>query len=237
MQKQLVRILSFLGVGSRKECSHLIRKGSVTVNGETIVKPLAMVETDGVELEIDGEAIDYREQYYIMLHKPLGYECSARPHSHPSVLELLPENFVNRGVQPAGRLDVETSGLLLFSDVGGFLHHVTAPRRHLSKTYRVETAEPVTDAMLRALLAGVKLEDEEEIVAALTVERLGEQALRLVVDLGRYHLVRRMIAAVGAQVTALHREAIGDVQLPDDLEPGDWRELTQEELERLGYKA
>ena len=235
MQKQLVRVLSFLGVGSRKDCSHLIRKGLVTVNGKVVLKPLDKIETDGVEIEIDGEAIDYREQYFLMLNKPLGYECSARPKSHPSVLELLPENFVNRGIQPAGRLDVETSGLLLLSDVGGFLHHVTSPRRHLVKTYRLQTSEAITEEAVQRLLAGVKLEDEDELIAAKAVERLSENEIKLLVDLGRYHMVRRMMAAVGAHVEKLHREAIGDLKLPDDLEPGDWRELTQEELDMLGY--
>ncbi len=238
MEKPLVRVLAALGCGSRKECTAFVRHGRVRVGGEVAEHPQQMVETEGLEIELDGERLESTAPLYLMLNKPLGYECSTRPSLHAGILSILPERFEVRGVQPAGRLDVETTGLLLLSDDGAFLHHVTSPKRKITKTYLVHTEEIIEDSAIESLLKGVVLTGDDFATVALSVERLEDpHALRLVIDHGRYHVVRRMIAAIGGTVTSLHREKIGDVSLPDDLKPGTWRLLTSAELDALNYKG
>jgi 16S rRNA pseudouridine516 synthase len=149
------------------------------------------------------------------------------------VFALLPPPLVARGLQCVGRLDQDTTGLLLFSDDGQFIHRMISPKKGVAKVYRAVCAEAVTDAMLTALRAGVQLNDEPAPIAALACEKLDERVLRLTLAEGKYHQVRRMIAAAGNHVEALHREAIGNYALPADLPPGAWRWLETDDLKQL----
>lgn len=219
---QLERLLHSQGFGTRKECRALVRHGRVTVQGRPCEDPFAEFDADGLEFTVDGEPWAYREQAYIALNKPAGYECSQKPLHHPSVFGLLPPQLIRRGVQPVGRLDEDTTGLLLFSDDGQFIHALTSPRRAIPKVYAVTVKHPVSDALVAALLAGVQLRDEPEPVAATACERTGEFTLRLTLTGGKYHQVKRMVAAAGNRVEALHRVAVGGYTLPDWLPPGGW---------------
>jgi 16S rRNA pseudouridine516 synthase len=156
------------------------------------------------------------------LHKPAGYECSTRPGRWPGVLSLLPPPLRRRGVQPVGRLDVDTTGLLLLTDDGALLHRLTSPRHHVAKVYEVRTRHPVDDPQLQRLREGVVLRDDPQPVRAAAVSRTGEHALSLTLSEGRYHQVKRMVAAVGNRVEALHRSAFGGWTLPQALAPGQW---------------
>ena len=230
---KLYRALQSQGLGSRKGCTARVRAGAVAVNGVVCDNPEAEVDLAGLELTLDGVAWRYREKAYVLMHKPAGYECSRRPSHHPSVFSLLPPPLLQRGVQCVGRLDQDTTGLLLFSDDGQFIHRMISPRKGVAKVYRAVCAEAVTDAMLAALRAGVQLNDEPAPIAALACEKLDEHVLRLTLAEGKYHQVRRMIAAAGNHVEALHREAIGNYALPAGLPPGAWRWLETDDLKQL----
>ena len=195
---KLYRILQSQGFGSRKRCIARVRAGSVEVNGAVCEDPEAEVATTGLELTVDGEPWTYRTQAYLLLHKPAGYECSHHPSHHPSVFSLLPPLLVARGVQCVGRLDQDTTGLLLFSDDGQFIHRMISPKKGVAKVYRATCAEPVTDAMLDALRAGVLLNDEPAPIAALACERIDAHTLRLTLAEGKYHQVTGFQVGGGA---------------------------------------
>lgn len=226
----LERILHSQGFGTRRACRQRILAGCVTVGGDTCTSPVAEFDTCGLEFCVDGDPWRFRERAYVALNKPTGYECSHRPAHYPSVFRLLPEPLVRRGVQCLGRLDADTSGLLLFSDDGQFIHSLASPRRKVHKVYQVVTDEPVDDAQIAALIGGVALRDEPTPVRAVACEQLQARSLRLTIAEGKYHQVRRMIAAVGNHVAALQRSAIGAFALPADLEAGQWMWLEEPAL-------
>ncbi|MDO9468298.1 MAG: 16S rRNA pseudouridine(516) synthase [Thiobacillus sp.] len=230
---KLVRALQSQGFGSRKACTARVRAGEVAVNGTPCDDPEAEVDPAGLELTLDGVSWPYRAQAYVLMHKPVGYECSHHPSHHPSVFSLLPPLLLQRGVQCVGRLDQDTSGLLLFSDDGQFIHRMISPKKGVAKVYRARCAEEVTDAMLDALRSGVQLNDTPVPVAALACDRLDATTLRLTLAEGKYHQVKRMIGATGNRVVALHRDAVGHYPLPADLPPGSWRWLEMDELKQL----
>ena len=230
---KLYRALQSQGFGSRKGCMARIRAGGVAVNGVVCDDPEAEVDPAGLELTVDGIPWLYREKAYVLMHKPAGHECSHHPSHHPSVFVLLPPPLLQRGLQCVGRLDQDTTGLLLFSDDGQFIHRMISPKKGVAKVYRALCAEPVSDAMLDALRSGVLLNDEPAPIAALTCDRLDEYTLRLTLAEGKYHQVKRMIGATGNRVEHLHREAIGHYALPADLPPGSWRWLEAGDLEQL----
>jgi len=157
-----------------------------------------------------------------MLHKPAGYECSQKPKHHPSVLTLLPPPLRQRGLQPIGRLDEDTTGLLLLTDDGKLIHKLTSPKHHVPKVYEVTCKHPLAADAVPRLLAGVVLDDDPAPVAAAACEAVDETHLRLTLTEGKYHQVKRMVAAVGNRVEALHRSRFGPLALPADLAPGQW---------------
>ncbi len=229
----LARALQSQGLGSRKGSVLRVRSGAVAVNGVVCDDPEAEVDPQGLELTVDGVTWPYHEKAYVLLHKPAGYECSRNPKHHPSVYSLLPSPLIERGVQCVGRLDQDTTGLLLLSDDGQFIHRMTSPKKGVAKIYRAICADPVTDATLDALRSGVLLNDEPAPIAALACEALESHTLRLTLAEGKYHQVRRMLAATGNRVVALQREAIGDFSLPPTLAPGAWRWLDVADLTQL----
>jgi len=230
----LDRILQSQGFGTRKYCRALIEDGDVSIGGEVQENYKATIETDGLVLEVFGEEWVYREHLYIALYKPSNYECSRKPSHHPGVLTLLPEQFTWRELQPVGRLDHDTTGMLLMSDDGPFIHAQSSPKRHVPKVYLATTAEPVTDELVAQMLAGVQLHDEPAPLAAVTCIKRGENQLEIVLEQGKYHQVKRMLAAAGNHCAALHRSAIGQLQLDSlGLQEGEWCYLTPEQLALL----
>ena len=193
--------------------------GTVVADGDAEVDP------HGLEFDVGGERWPYREKALLMLHKPAGYECSQKPKHHPGVTTLLPLPLRQRGVQPVGRLDADTTGLLLLTDDGALIHRLASPKKHVPKVYEVECAEPLTDAQLADLRAGVVLHDDPLPVRAAVCERTGASSLRLTLLEGKYHQVKRMVAAAGNSVVRLHRSGYGALVLPADLPPGAWRWL------------
>ena len=229
----LARLLQSQGFGSRAECRALVADGRVSVDGRRCVDWAEQFDAAGLVFSVDGVSWRHRRAAYLALHKPFGYECSHRPQHHPSVYALLPLPLIRRGVEAVGRLDADTSGLLLLSDDGAFVHRYTSPRKRVEKVYELRTRHVVDDGQVEALLAGVTLRDEAVAVAAVGCQRLDERSLRLSVTLGRYHLVKRMLAAVGNRVESLHRVAIGGFRLPPELRAGEWMWLEAADLDRL----
>ncbi len=211
------------GFGTRRECRALSVLGRVTLAGSPADDPDMPVEAiENLAFAVDGVAWRYHARAYLALNKPAGHECSHRPVHHDSVYALLPAPLVARGVQAVGRLDADTTGLLLFSDDGQFIHRAASGRRHLPKVYAVTTQHPVTPELCARLVAGVQLADEPAPVAAVSCTATGPDTLDLVITSGKYHQVKRMIAAAGNRVAALHRRAVGKLELPPDLAPGAW---------------
>lgn len=229
MSKQtLDRILQSQGFGTRKWCAGLIADGEVSINGEVITDNRVVFETSGLQFEIFGEVWPYREHLYLALNKPANYECSRKPSHHPGVLTLLPEQFKLRNVQPVGRLDHDTTGLLLMSDDGAFIHAQSSPKRHIPKVYVATTHDPVTPQLVENLLGGVKLHDEPAPLAALTCRIVDTLLLEIVLEQGKYHQVKRMLAAVGNHCTALRRTEIGGLNLDAlGLAEGEWSYLDE----------
>lgn len=234
---QLERILQKHGFGTRKGCRSLIRNERVAVNGTICDDPFADIPTADLVFSVDGVDWPFAEFASLLLHKPAGYECSRKPQHHPSVLELLPLPLRERGVQPIGRLDEDTTGLLLITDDGQLNHVLSSAKRKVAKVYLATTKHPLDTAQIDQLLAGVLLNDEPEPIVAAAAEIAGEHLLRLTLTEGKYHQVKRMVAAAGNRVEALHREAVGELALPDDLKPGEWRWLSPADLAKLGYAA
>mgnify|MGYP001031143476 FL=1 len=230
---KLSRALQSQGFGTRRECIARVRRGEVEVNGVICDDPEAEVVPAGVRVTVDGTAWSYREKAYLVVHRPAGYECSRQPIHNPSVFSLLPEPLLRRGVQCVGRLDQDTTGLLLFSDDGDFIHRMISPKKGVPKVYRVGCKHELTDDMLLALRSGVQLRDEASAIAALACEQVSGRELLLTLGEGKYHQVKRMVAAAGNRVETLHREAIGGFRLPPDLPQGEWRWLEQSDLRQL----
>lgn len=230
---QLERILQKHGFGTRKYCRSLIYHQRVAVNGLGCDDPFADIATDGLVFTVDGVDWPYAEFASVLLNKPAGYECSRKPQHHPSVLELLPVQLRERGVQPIGRLDEDTTGLLLITDDGQLNHVLSSARRKVPKVYLATVKHGLDPGQIEQLLAGVLLNDEPEPIAAAAAEIVDDHVLRLTVTEGKYHQVKRMVAAAGNRVEALQRVAVGGLQLPDDLKPGEWRWLSAVDLEKL----
>ena len=196
--------------------------------------------TDGLQLCVQGIWWPYKEKAYLMLHKPAGTECSQKPSTYPSIYTLLPVPLRQRptksavqGVQAIGRLDQDTTGLILLSDDGQFIHRMSSPKKHVPKLYEVRLKHEATAEQVDRLLAGVVLDDDPAPVKAAACVQVDSTLVHLTLTEGKYHQVKRMIAAVGNRVEGLHRSRIGGLQLPADLAPGQWRWLDDTDLALL----
>ncbi|MCU4117816.1 pseudouridine synthase [Variovorax sp. N23] len=238
---QLQDILYTQGFGTRRVCAGLVQQGFVTIDGAVATDPSADVAVaDGLRFTVQGTAWEYHEKAYLLLHKPAGTECSQKPSTWPSIYTLLPSPLRLRpnkgavqGVQAIGRLDQDTTGLLLLTDDGQFIHRMGSPKHHVPKVYEVAVKHPLDDAQVQKLMAGVVLDDDPKPVRAAACEAVAPLHLRLTLTEGKYHQVKRMVAAVGNRVEALHRSQIGALTLPAELAPGQWRWLSAAEVEAL----
>lgn len=241
----LQELLFSQGFGTRRVCCGLVQQGWVELGSERTMctDPMADVEPQGLIFWVQGHHWTYHAHAYLMLHKPMGFECSQKPSAWPSIFTLLPSPIRQRphgassGVQAVGRLDQDTTGLLLLSDDGQFIHRMSSPKHHVPKTYEVICKHPVSSEQVQHLLDGVVLDDDPKPVRAADCQRTADHALSLVLTEGKYHQVKRMLAAVGNRVEALHRSRIGGVEVPSDLAPGQWRWLTAEQVQALRVKT
>ena len=229
----LEKILFSQGFGTRRYCSDLVFAELVKVNGVLVQDPEERIATEGLVLSVEGQDWEYHEKAYIAFNKPPNYECSHKTTHHPSVYSLLPTPFVERGLQCVGRLDFDTTGLLLISDDGQFIHKMTTPKKNIGKVYQITTPDPITQSQIDHLLNGVVLDDDPRPCFASACQQLSENRLAMTIVEGRYHQVKRMMAAVGNHVATLHRVEIGAYVMPTDLEEGQWRWLYSEDLKQL----
>jgi 16S rRNA pseudouridine516 synthase len=223
----LTQALVSQGFGTRRDCEGLVGLGLVELDGVRLDDPYEEVDVEGRTFTVDGKRWPFREKAIIALNKPAHTECSKKPKHHPSVYALLPAPLLRRDVQSIGRLDEDSTGLLLFTDDGQLLHRWTSPKHHVPKVYDVGCKHPVSDEQLARLLAGVVLLDDPKPVAALAAEHwdgapAGLHGVRLTLAEGKYHQVKRMMAAVSNRVESLHRSRFGAFALPADLPVGAW---------------
>ncbi|KAF1022297.1 MAG: Ribosomal small subunit pseudouridine synthase A [Paracidovorax wautersii] len=243
---QLQDILYSQGFGTRRVCAGLVQQGHVACRAKdehdfTVTQDATLdLAPEGLRLRVQGVEWLYQDKAYVLLHKPAGTECSHKPSAHPSIYTLLPAPLRQRpakgalqGVQAVGRLDQDTTGLLLLSDDGQFIHRMSSPKKHLPKVYEVTTKHPLDERQVQRLLAGVVLDDDPRPVAAAACEIVAPHHLQLTLTQGKYHQVKRMLAAVGNRVEGLHRSRIGGLVLPPDLAPGQWRWLNEADLNQL----
>jgi 16S rRNA pseudouridine516 synthase len=215
---------------SRQQVQRMVRAGFVFVNDVPVIKPDHKL-ADADVIRLDGEVLSLPTRRYLMLHKPAGYVCANSDSEHPVVLDLLDEDGIDT-LQIAGRLDIDTTGLVLITDDGAWNHRVTAPARLCQKTYYVTLSEPLTVDAADQLRAGVLLSGEKKSTkpSGLSYVDNEPRCVRLSISEGKYHQVKRMFAAVGNHVVALHRECIGDIKLDESLLPGQYRRLTPVEI-------
>ncbi len=229
---KLVKHIANLGYGSRKQVEWLFREGRVTDAAGEVLYADDKVGHDAIR--VDGEPLDPAPGLVLMLHKPTGYTCSTKDAGR-LIYDLLPPRFRTRSpiVSPVGRLDRDTSGLLLMTDDGALLHRVVSPRSKLPKVYEATLADDLRGDEAGVFASGtLMLESEDTPLLPAQFETLSPRRARLTLHEGRYHQVRRMFAAVGNHVVALHRSAVGGIAL-DGLEEGRWRLLDAGDLRRL----
>lgn len=244
---QLQEILYSQGFGTRRVCAGLVQQGWVQVYLDAarqepvlITDALQDIPTDGLRFRVQGVDWPYQAQAYLLLHKPSGTECSQKPSAYPSIYTLLPAPLRQRpsktaiqGVQAVGRLDQDTTGLLLLSDDGQFIHRMSSPKKQVPKVYRVALKHAVTPVQVQKWLTGVVLDDDPQPVKAHACEIVDACTIDLTLTQGKYHQVKRMVAAAGNRVERLHRWRIGALELPEDLLPGQWRWLSAQDLALL----
>ncbi|MBY5992483.1 pseudouridine synthase [Ferrimonas balearica] len=217
---------------TRSMAKKALRDQLVTCDGVVVKDPGFKVSEDTL-VTLEGRPLGPVATRYLMLHKPVDFLCSNVDELYPSILNLvdLPKRETLR---IAGRLDVDTTGLVLLSEDGQWCHQITAPRRQCAKRYRVWLADPVPESAVAQFEQGVQLHSEDGLTLPAVLERVAEREALLTIQEGKYHQVKRMFAAIGNKVTALHREAIGGIELDPALAPGEWRVLTEAEVRSVG---
>ncbi len=231
---RLDKLLATLGEGTRSEVRDLIRAGKVTVNGATAKDAGMQVDAEGSTVTIAGRTLSYKAVRHVMLHKPQGVLTAARDKKQKTVMDLLPPLYAAMGCMPAGRLDKDTEGLLIITSDGQLAHRIISPKKDVRKIYYARLDAPLTEADAAAFAAGLHIKDGDGEFDAkpAKLEILSDTGceVRIHVSEGKYHQVKRMTAARGANVTYLRRERIGGLELDPALVPGQWREMTEDEV-------
>ena len=225
---QLIKYLQSQGIGSRKQCQWLIDNGCIAVNGEIRSNAQSSIKPEEVEtLAIDGEPIFAvpLPYFYILLNKPADYETSHKPQQYPSVFSLFPDHMRNIDIQAVGRLDADTTGVLLITNDGQFNHRVTSPKHKVPKIYRVTLKHPADDSLCETLKNGVLLHDDNETVRAAEAVLENPTTLLMTITEGKYHQVKRMVAAAGNRVEHLHRDEFNG-RTVENLASGEWKFIT-----------
>lgn len=229
--ERIDKMIASQGQYSRKEVKALIAKGRVAVDGRVVSSSSEKVDPLTMQLTIDGKPLDFKRNLYLVLNKPKGYVSATEDRDHPTVLELVPQEYRGRDLFPAGRLDRDTTGLMIITDDGVLAHNILAPKKHVPKLYHVELDIPVTEEMRLGFSEGVMLNDG--VCKAADLIKTGEKTAKVTLREGRYHQIKRMFGCFGAEVVELKRLGMGNLTLPADLAEGECRELAAEELALL----
>ena len=232
---RLDKLLAHCGYGTRKEVKDVIKKGHVSVNGVIIKKDKTQVEPDKDIVEVDGERLVYEEFVYYMLNKPDGFVSATEDNVHRTVIELI-DDYYRDDIFPVGRLDIDTEGLLLITNDGQLSHQLLSPKKHCPKVYYAKIKGEVTQADVEAFKRGITIDDgylcQSAILNILSVEN-GNSEIEVEIYEGKFHQVKRMFIAVGKEVTYLKRIKMKNLVLDPSLELGEYRRLTQQELDGL----
>lgn len=229
--ERLDKIIATQTEYSRKEVKELIRQKRVLVNDKIISKADIKIDCENDKITIDGNEIKIKKHIYLILNKPKGYISATEDRSMQTVLDLVPKEYLHRNLFPAGRLDKDTTGLMLITDDGEFAHNILSPKKHIKKLYNVTLDIPVTQEMVNGFKNGVRLNDGECKSAILEITGINTGLVTLTE--GRYHQIKRMFGCYGAKVVELQRIGMGNFMLPDDLKIGECREFTEEELKKV----
>ena len=229
---RLDKFLGNCGLGTRKQIKEYIKNGMVSVDGNIITKAETTIDPNVNEIIFSGECLtaDYKEFRYYLLNKPQGVVSATRDNHDTTVLDLIDTGF-DKDLAPVGRLDKDTEGLLIITNDGKLSHRLLSPKKHVEKEYEVQTREPLSESALKKLEEGVDIGDEAPTLPAKAY--IEDGILHLVIHEGRFHQVKRMLQAVGNEVVFLKRIRMGNLALDPELKPGEYRELTDEELNLL----
>ncbi|GGP53865.1 16S rRNA pseudouridine(516) synthase RsuA [Shewanella saliphila] len=213
---------------TRSLAKRALHRGDVTCDGE-VVKNSGFKVSPQMDVRLEGQSISIVGDRYVMMNKPVDTICSTIDEQYPSVLSLMEIEKVDT-LHIAGRLDADTTGLVLITSDGQWSHKITSPKKDCGKRYLVELADPIDDSLISVFADGIELRNEDGLTKPAVLEIIAPTQVRLTISEGKYHQVKRMFAAVGNKVVNLHREAVGSIELDADLAPGEWRYLTDEEV-------
>lgn len=232
--ERIDKIIASQGQYSRKEVKALIAKRRIAVDGRIVSSSSEKADPMTMLLTVDGKPLEFKRNLYLVLNKPKGYVSATEDREHPTVLELVPQEYRGRDLFPAGRLDRDTTGLMIITDDGVLAHNILAPKKHVPKRYHVELDIPVTEEMRLGFSEGVMLNDG--VCKAADLIKTGEKTAEVTLREGRYHQIKRMFGCFGAEVLELKRFGMGKLSLPEDLAEGECREMSEEELALLQEK-
>lgn len=232
--ERIDKIIASQGQYSRKEVKALIAKRRIAVDGRIVSSSSEKADPMTMLLTVDGKPLEFKRNLYLVLNKPKGYVSATEDREHPTVLELVPQEYRGRDLFPAGRLDRDTTGLMIITDDGVLAHNILAPKKHVPKRYHVELDIPVTEEMRLGFSEGVILNDG--VCKAADLIKTGEKTAEVTLREGRYHQIKRMFGCFGAEVVELKRLGMGRLTLPEDLAEGECREMSEEELALLQEK-
>ncbi|ABB15553.1 pseudouridine synthase [Carboxydothermus hydrogenoformans] len=221
------KFLAHMGFGTRKEVRKLLKARKVEVNGVVVKDPGYNLNVDTDKVIVKGEEVKYKPFVYFMLNKPKGYVSATVDRRYPTVVDLVP---VHRKIFPVGRLDIDTEGLLILTDDGQLAHHLTSPKKEVEKEYYFELDKPLEEEDFSKIKTGIRLEDNYLTKPARLLGKVGDKHGTIVITEGKYHQVKRMFLALGKTVVYLKRIRIGGLILDNKLSPGEYRELTPEEI-------
>ncbi len=236
--ERLDKILASQGTLSRKEVKEMIRKGRIALNGSVVKDSSLKINENNDIISVDGVELVLKKHIYIMLNKPQGVVSASESDTDKTVVDLVPETLFRKGLFPAGRLDKDTTGFVLITDDGDFAHKILSPKNHIFKTYIAELEHRLSESDIKSLENGITLGDGTELKESKVeiVEDTDKPLVRIMICEGKYHQVKRMFAATGNKVLSLHREKMGELRLDENLKPGECREITPEELEKITLK-
>ena len=233
--ERLDKILASQGTLSRKEVRELIKKGRVALNGAVVKDSSVKIDEKCDTITFDGQLLQLKKHIYIMMNKPQGIISASDSNKEETVVDLVPDHLYRKGLFPAGRLDKDTTGFVLITDDGDFAHRILSPKNHIFKTYVAQLDHPLEEVHIERLENGIVLGDGTELKGSRVevIEDADKPFVRIMICEGKYHQVKRMFAATGNRVLTLHREKMGNLHLDDSLEPGECREITPDELEKI----
>lgn len=233
MKIRLDKLISNMGYGSRNIIKKDAKKGLVLVNGEAVKNTGTIIDTDEDEVLYNGELIEYREYIYLIMNKPSGVISATEDSYHETVLDLIDDYYRVFVPSPIGRLDIDTEGLLILSNDGMLNHNLTSPKKNIPKTYYVELRDNIEERYEKVFKEGIKLMPEDIVTKPAEINILTDNSCELTIYEGKFHQVKRMFEKVGNEVVYLKRIKMGNFKLPTDLDIGEYRELTDEELKTL----